>query len=157
MKTHWKKLQNPNYLGSWDFQPGEEKILTIKGVKTEKVPDNKGKSEECSVCYFSEPTKPLILNVTNSKAIAKVAESNYIEDWNGVKVQLFTTKVSAFGETVDAVRIRSIKPVIKLPELTPDSPKWEAAKQSIADGKIDITGIKKHYSISSANEKLLLS
>ena len=36
-KTHWKKLTNPNYLGSYAFQPGEEKTVTIKEVKRELV------------------------------------------------------------------------------------------------------------------------
>ena len=36
-KTHWKKLNNPDYLGSYAFQPGEEKTVTIKEVKREMV------------------------------------------------------------------------------------------------------------------------
>ena len=46
-KTHWKKLTNPNYLGSWDFQPGEIRTLTIKEVREEPV-----KSErKIYLCY----------------------------------------------------------------------------------------------------------
>ena len=94
----------------------------------------------------------MILNVTNSKAIAKVAGSNYIEDWTGVHVQLFTTQVKAFGDVVDAVRIRPIKPQIKKPELTPTHEKWTAAKQSLSEGKTTIEGIRKHFDISKENE-----
>ena len=42
-KTHWKLLTSPNYLGSYAFQPGEEKIVTIKEVKLETVTDPNGK------------------------------------------------------------------------------------------------------------------
>ena len=72
-KTHWKKLNNPDYLGSYAFQPGEEKTLTIKEVKRELVynPSGSGK-EECTVVYFQEDVKPLILNATNAKTITKV-------------------------------------------------------------------------------------
>ena len=31
---HWKKLTNPNYLGSYAFEPGEEKPLTIREICT---------------------------------------------------------------------------------------------------------------------------
>lgn len=52
-KTHWKKLTSPDYLGSYAFQPGEEKTVTIKDVKRETVynPSSSGK-EECTVAYF---------------------------------------------------------------------------------------------------------
>lgn len=155
-KTHWKKLKNPDYLGSWDFQPGEERVEKIKSVGAETVDNGKTK-DECLVCRFHGKTKPLILNTTNSKAISKVAGSDYIEDWKDLHITLFTTRISAFGEEMDAVRVRKIKPVIKLPELTPDNPKWEKAKESIANGSATIEGIRKHYMLSSINEQKLIS
>ena len=110
-KTHWKKLNNPDYLGSWDFQPGEEKILTIKEVKRESVynPSSSGK-EECTVAHFVENTKPLILNVTNAKMIAKVWGTPFIEDWANRKIIVKVKKISAFGEMVDAVRVSPNRP-----------------------------------------------
>ena len=110
-KTHWKKLNNPDYLGSYAFQPGEEKTVTIKEVKREMVfnPSNNGK-EECTVAYFVEDVKPLILNTTNCKAIAKVWGTPYIEDWSGHKITLKVKKISAFGEMVDAVRVSNERP-----------------------------------------------
>lgn len=76
-KTHWKKLTNPDYLGSYAFQPGEEKTVTIKEVKRELVfnPSASGK-EECTVAYFVEDIKPMILNTTNCKTIAKVWDAH---------------------------------------------------------------------------------
>lgn len=108
-KTHWKKLTNPNYLGAYAFQPGEEKIVTIKEVKREIVQNQNGK-EECTIAYFEEDVKPLILNKTNADAIAKVWGSPYIEDWLGKKIILRVKKVSAFGEIVDAVRVAKERP-----------------------------------------------
>lgn len=111
-KTHWKKLYNPNYLGAWAFQPGEEKTVTIRDVKREIIdnPTGSGK-EECTVAYFEEDVKPLVLNVTNSKTIAKVWGTPYIEDWPGRKITLKVKKISAFGEMVDAVRVSSERPM----------------------------------------------
>ncbi len=108
-KTHWKKLTSPNYLGSWDFQPGEEKTVTIKEVKREIVQNQNGK-EECTVAYFVEDIKPLILNKTNGGMIAKVWGTPYIEDWAGKKITLKVKKISAFGEMVDAVRVSPERP-----------------------------------------------
>jgi len=110
-KTHWKKLTNPDYLGAYAFQPGEEKTVTIKAVKRELVynPSGSGK-EECTVVYFAEDVKPLILNVTNAKAITKLWNSPFIEDWPGRRITLKVKKVSAFGEMVDAVRVSPTRP-----------------------------------------------
>lgn len=108
-KTHWKKLTNPNYLGSYAFQPGEEKTVTIKEVKREIVQNQNGK-EECTVAYFVEDIKPLILNKTNGSMIAKVWGTPYIEDWAGKKIILKVKKISAFGEMVDAVRVSPERP-----------------------------------------------
>ena len=81
MLTHWKKLENPDYIGSYAFQPGESKVVTIKSVRREMVSGADGKREECTVVHFAEAEKPLILNATNGKAIAKVAKTPYIEQW----------------------------------------------------------------------------
>ena len=108
-KTHWKKWNNPDYLGSYAFQPGEEKTVTIKEVKREMVQNQSGK-EECTVAHFVEDVKPLILNTTNCKTISKVWGSPYVEDWAGRKIALKVKKISAFGEMVDAVRVSNERP-----------------------------------------------
>lgn len=108
--THWKKLDNPDYLGSFAFQPGEKKTLTISHVKRELVNSPDGKREECSVLHFKEQEKPMILNATNGKMISKHANSPYLEDWTGLQIVLGVRKVKAFGEIVDAVRVLDERP-----------------------------------------------
>ena len=114
--THWKKLNNPDYLGAYAFQPGEEIIATIGSVGRETITNADGKKEECTVAHFTAPAgiKPMILNPTNCKTIEKVAGTPYIEQWQGVMIQLYVTQVKAFGDVVDAVRVRPNKPRIKL-------------------------------------------
>lgn len=153
-KTHWKKLHNPDYLGAYAFQPNEEKIATIREAKVDQVTGSGGKREDCMVVYFTDHNlKPLIANVTNSKAIAKVAGSDYIEDWAGVSITLYTTEVQAFGDTVQAVRVRSKAPKLTKPELTPTHEKWESAKQNIAEGKTTMQAILKHYNVSKEHQE----
>ena len=108
--THWKKLDNPDYIGAYAFQPGEEKTLTIRNVQREIVVGAEGKKEECTVVHFCEDEKPMILNATNGKAIQKIAGSGYIEQWEGVRITLKVEAVKAFGDIVDAVRVSRKKP-----------------------------------------------
>lgn len=155
-KTHWRTFHPTDYIGAYAFEPGEEKILTIKRAGHEKVKDTNGKTDDCLVVHFKEKdVKPLIVNVTNSKAISKVAESPYVEDWTGVKITLFTMEVPAFGEMVEAVRVRQTAPKVTKPALTPDHAKWEKAVQSVAAGKTTINKIKSSYTLSDEDEAAL--
>lgn len=114
-KTHWKKVvSDPNFIGEADFEEGEEKIVTIARVANSvEVQTAEGKSKK-AVVYFQENLKPMILNVARSKAITKVAGSPYFEDWANVKIQLYIEKnIKAFGDLVNAVRVRATKPIVK--------------------------------------------
>ena len=125
MPTHWKQLTNPDYLGAYAFEPGEEKIGTIAYVRTESVMGADGKKEDCTVAHFSEhELKPLILNVTNCKAISKLYKTPYIEDWAGKRIAMRVQPVKAFGEVVDAVRIKP-----EIPKAAPKDPVCEECAQ----------------------------
>lgn len=104
--THWRKLCNPDYLGSWAFQPGEEKTLTIASVGREIITGIEGRSEECLVARFVEPVKPMILNHTNSTIITKMLQDPFIEHWPGKRIVLGVERVKAFGDVVDAIRVQ---------------------------------------------------
>ena len=108
--THWKKLSNPNYLGAYSIEDGNDLILTISAVRQEEVIGTDGKKEECIVCYFSDSPKPMILNSTNAKMIQKLLNTPYIEQWAGHKVQIGVEKVKAFGDVVEALRVRKFLP-----------------------------------------------
>ena len=109
-KHHWKKQFNYDYMGSYSLPDGKDIILTIKETRKEKVTGPGGKKEDCFVCYFVESDKPMILNRTNCKTIEKVFKAPFIEDWPGLRIQLGIDTVSAFGESVEALRIRNVKP-----------------------------------------------
>lgn len=109
MPTHWKKLTNPNYLGAYSLDDGKDIVLTIREVKMEPVIGSDGKREDCAVCYWQENEKPMIMNTTNLKMVAKLSGSPYIEKWPGTRVKIGTEKVRAFGTVTDALRIRDEK------------------------------------------------
>lgn len=146
-KTHWKKLVNPDYIGAYSFQPGEEKILTIKEIKRDKVIGQGGKKQECTICFFVENIKPMILNRLNSKIITKIYGTPYIEDWKNKKIQIYVDKVDAFGEQVDALRIRPNIPNAPLPKLLDSGKHYEnAVKHLLNNGNID--DLKKYYTLT---------
>lgn len=110
-KTHYKSLFNPNYLGGYSFNPGEELVATISSVAVETVVGVGGKKEDCTVIRFAEDMKPLIMNKTNGKSISKVAGSPYTEDWAGVKIQMYFDPSVKFGkETTGGIRVRETAP-----------------------------------------------
>lgn len=113
--THWKKLSNPDYLGSYAFEKGQEMTLTIASVKEEAVTGADGKKEDCIVAHFRENVKPMILNATNCKAITKLYKTPYIEEWTGKQIIVRVQQVKAFGDLVDALRIKPEIPT-KAPE-----------------------------------------
>lgn len=109
-KTDYRVMMDKPYLGAWDIPDKGELVLTIDKVDTDKVMNESHKEDEKMLVHFKEAKKPMICNVTNAKAIAKVANSTYIEDWIGVRIILYAAEISAFGETRDAIRVRSYAP-----------------------------------------------
>lgn len=115
-KTHWRTLYNPDYLGAYslvDNSTGKyaDAIKTIASVKVENVTGTDGKKEDCMVMRFVErDTKPMIVNATNAKMMEKLFKTPIIEEWAGRKIQIGVEAVRAFGDTVDALRIRKFLP-----------------------------------------------
>lgn len=131
--THWRKLHNPDYLGAYSLEPGKDMVVTIVKTGNEMVVGADGKKEECMVMHLAGQ-KPMIVNSTNAKTITKVLGSPYIEDWKGGRIQLYATKVKAFGEVVEALRVRDFAPK---PEKTEGTIKCEGCQSNIkAYGKM---------------------
>lgn len=131
-KTHWKQLINPDYLGAYSLQPGEVLTLTISKVAKEAVKGTGGKKQECMVVHFVEKQKPMILNRTNAKTISKVYGTPHIEDWAGKKIRIYSEVVDAFGEQVEALRIKYEQ--VQLPTLSKDLPAYQKVVEFIVGG-----------------------
>jgi hypothetical protein len=111
--THWKKLTNPNYIGAHDLQPGQKLTVTIESVKNEVVKcfDGKGlKEETCIVAHIKGAKKPMIMNKTNCKIIAKIYDSPYIEDWIGKQITIYAAKMNVGGEPMEGLRVEYKRP-----------------------------------------------
>lgn len=112
-RTHWKLLTDAEYFGAYAIlSAGKDIVLTISSVSEEIVVGADGKKEKCIVVKFTEEYKPMILNKTNISVIEKnLRYGPFIEDWIGKKIQVYATKVKAFGSIVDTFRIRPSIPV----------------------------------------------
>jgi len=109
LRGDYRKFMDKNYLGSWDVPDGEDLVLTIDKAARDDVKNERG-SERKLTLHFVEDYKPMILNATNSKALSEAVGSTKVEDWSGKRVAIYTTKVTAFGGTTDALRIRNYPP-----------------------------------------------
>lgn len=122
--------KNPNYLGSWDLdeQPNREITLTIEKIVDEVVTGSEGRKENNTVCYWTDKAvKPMILNITNKKAICKLYKTKDTEKLKGKAVIIGIERVNAFGDVYETLRIRHRIPQ---PESTV-KPKCEECKDDI--------------------------
>jgi len=151
-KTHWKKLNNPNYIGAYELLGVTDELqVTIEKVVKGPVKGSDGKEEDCTIAYLKNQ-KPMILNATNCKIISKLYNTPFIEDWAGLKITLIVQQIKAFGEIMDALRIKQAIP--QKNKFTPDNPKWSKAVEFYAKNN-NMDSIKKHYTISSTHEQQL--
>lgn len=109
-QTHWKRKFTYKYIGSDSLPVGKDIVLTLKEIKEEEVIGQKGEKKVCLIAYFEEQSKPMVLNKTNCKMIAKLCDSPFLEEWIGLKIQIYARKVDAWGEEVDALRVRDTLP-----------------------------------------------
>jgi trans-2-enoyl-CoA reductase len=71
--------------------------------------------------------------------IEKVAGTPYLEDWHGTRVYVVVERIKAFGEMVDALRIKSEKPKDKRPTLTESG--LQSAIEAIQSGKTTLADV----------------
>lgn len=156
-QTHWKKAFKSDYLSSSDIDE-KDLILTISKVVLQECLTQSGKVM-CNVAYFKEPNvKPMILNVTNSKTVKKFSGNKvHLEEWVNIPIRVYVKGDVKFGkEMVEGLRIAEIQPKIGKPELTDSLPAWKTAVTHLKAKSRTIDDIKKVYSISADNEKLLI-
>ena len=111
LKGDYRKFMDKNYLGAWDVPDDEDLVLTVDHAARDDVKNERG-SEKKLTLHFVEDYKPMILNATNSKNISQAYGSTKVEDWAGKRIAIHTEKVTAFGGTTDALRIRPYPPKV---------------------------------------------
>lgn len=109
MKIH--KMFPSTYLSAADLE-GKDVELVIDSLKQDKITSETGETSECYLLSFQKAKKAMVLNKTNTKAIA----SHYgdeTDDWKGKKITLYGTTCKSFGEIVPCIRVRAKKGGLK--------------------------------------------
>jgi hypothetical protein len=93
---------------------GRKVTVTIDSAEMANIGDEQDKL----VIYFEGKSKGMVLNVTNANMIAEIAGSDETDDWKGVKIVLYSTRVDFQGRRVDAIRVDYPAGAPKAPALT---------------------------------------
>ena len=108
------EMLDKDFLSSDLLGEGEERIYTIKGIRQEKLVNEKNNTEDIKpVVYFEETDKKLALKETNVKTIQKIYGETRADLLVGKKIQIFKTSVKAFGSVTGCLRIRPFVPELK--------------------------------------------
>ncbi len=108
--THWRNLfeSKSMLLGSHNLNEGEELVCEISNTGIQTIKNKNGKDENVPVILFTN-APPMVLNITNTKTIAALYGDLY-DRWVGKSIQVYATKVKAFGAVTTALRVRPIIP-----------------------------------------------
>jgi hypothetical protein len=84
---------------------GKSFTLTIRNVTLEDMQSHDNKTVTKPVAWFTNATKGMVLNRTNTMIIAGLygVETDL---WAGRRITIYATKVRAFGKLEDAIRVR---------------------------------------------------
>jgi hypothetical protein len=105
---------------------GKPFTLAIKKLVIEEMGHGNEK-EKKPVLYFSNAAKGLVLNRTNAMIIANLY-GDESDGWVGKRVTIYPTKVRAFGQMQDCIRVR---------EEIPAQPKPQQQTQQVEESAID--------------------
>ena len=157
-KTHYRKAFNSPYLSSADIVG--DTVLTIEKVSLESDQTKKTK-DNFNTAYFvekeirtGEVLKPMILNATNSKMLASITGTPYINDWRNIRITVYVDhNVKMMGSTVEGLRLR---PAPERKKITPENKGlWKNAKNAyLRDGNFD--AVLARADISQENQLLII-
>jgi hypothetical protein len=145
--THWKKLVDTNFLGSYSFDDvvGAGTVATISKISREETYNPQtSKKEMCTVATFRENIKPMILNKTNCKTIQVLSGTPFVEKWVGLAIKIVVEKVKVKGELILALRIAKEKVTAGQTPARTSPPPTQTAQIHCEDCNDYITGFGEH-------------
>jgi hypothetical protein len=111
----------------------EDVTVTIQKVGRGNIAKEGDEPEHKWMVKFEEFKKPMILNSTNIKRLARACESEDTDEWVGRKVVLYVDPDVEFaGNVVGGLRIRAaVKPTKKKPAANPGSAGVDGIEEDI--------------------------
>lgn len=101
---HWREMTDSDWLRAFDLQ-GRDCTVTIERVEAGELVGEKGRKTKKPVAFFAGKSKPLALNATNCKTIARMYGTK-TEGWHGKRITLFCSVTTKDGEETPCIRIR---------------------------------------------------
>ncbi|MGB3070943.1 MAG: hypothetical protein WBC18_20490 [Ottowia sp.] len=155
-KTHYRKAFDSPYLSSADIV--DAVILTVKRVTLELDRTKKTK-DRFNTAWFvereiraGEPLKPMILNATNSKTLARIAGSKFIDDWNNIQIVVYVDGAVRFGkETVEGLRIRPCTVAPRKQQIT--DARLNSAITQIKAGNFTVERLLDQFDLTAEQER----
>lgn len=160
-KTHWKKNNDSRYISGEDLQTEfhglkKEMVVFIDRFEDTETFDQNNNSKITKTGLFlkelngSALYKPVILNTTNAKTLAKECGSSFMEDWIGKPVVLYAQKDSRHGYVV---RFKKYA----FPVLQASGKDFDNCYNAIHKSGYTMDQIRKKYQVSSEVERLLMT
>jgi hypothetical protein len=148
IKTHWKQLADPRFIGAYALPNGADMTVTINYVQKETITMMGGKKEDHSLMYLAGH-KPMILNVTNQKTLEKLY-GPYIEDWAGQRITLYASTAKLGSDMVECLRIRAKIPPLEKEPLA--AARFTKALAGIKAGTYAAATLREKFALSLAQE-----
>ena len=159
-KTNWKKNLDSSFISGEDLMAGlnglqPEMVVIVNSFKDEATFDqNKQQKVTVTGLFFKTIDekalyKPVVLNKTNARFLAKETGSHFMEDWVGKTFILFAQKDSRHGYVV---RLKSYHAQL----LTVDSDNFKNCKIAYQKDPKNLEIIKRKYKLSPEVEQLLI-
>lgn len=105
----YRQFMDKNFIGEWDLPENDDLELVIDHTEVDEVKTERGSEEKLCV-HFNGGYKPLIVNATNGANIKEALGTSLVEKWPGQRILLYRERVSAFGKTTMAIRVRPFPP-----------------------------------------------
>ena len=114
------KIFPSKYVKAADLD-GKTVTLTILKVTLEEMTTHDNKKSNKPVVWFEKATKGFVINLTNALIIANLY-GDETELWTGKRISIYPTRVKAFGQMQDCIRVReevpaTAKPVAQAPHV----------------------------------------
>lgn len=148
VKTHWKQLCDPRFIGAYALPNGADMVVAINYVEKQTITMMGGKKEDHSLMYLVGH-KPMILNVTNQKTLEKLY-GPYIEDWAGKRVTLYASTTKLGSDMVECLRIRAKVPQLEKEPLA--AARFTKALAGIKAGTFAAATLREKFALTADQE-----
>lgn len=111
LKGVYQKTLDKTYLGHWDVPEDGDLVVTIDHFEKNEIKSGpSAAAEKKHICYFRD-AKPMVVNKTNLKLLAKATGSDKFEDWEGKTVALWAAPVPQ-ADSGKGLRFREYLPKV---------------------------------------------